>query len=416
MKALPHRLLSRAAATTRLAAHLAKAGAKRVVRKAAEDDAELGDALFGELEKLKGMAMKVGQVLSYMEVGLPDHTKRQLAKLQRGAQPLEVAVIRAEIEAALGSPVDDLFESFDPGPVAAASIGQVHHATVHGVPVAVKVRYPQVRETMDSDFKQLRVLGRLASLGTAVDGPALVAELHERLLEECDYAAEARSQQTFADLFADDPNIDIPSVVPSHCAETVLTTHWRDGDRFEQLSSAPMARRVAVARTLIRFAFQSILNHHLLHADPHPGNFLFPGHGRVVVLDFGCTKQLEPTFVAAFRTLIRVVIHNDRAAFRDAAVHLELVPRPENVDFDDLWAMMRHLFAPYLSPRFQFTPAWWKAGMRFTQPTNRNMRHLSVPPPWLWMQRTVWGLHAVLLNLEVEGPLRDVLLDCLGAD
>lgn len=414
MRYLPRGLLPRAAATTRLAAHLAKAGAKRVVRRTVEDDSALGEALFGELDKLKGMAMKVGQILSYMEVGLPEHTQRQLARLQVGAQPLELEVIAAVIESALEAPIAELFEDFEPVPVAAASIGQVHRATFRGQPVAVKVRYPSVRDTMDSDFRQLRVLGRLASIGTAVDGPALVAELHARLLEECDYGAEARSQIKFSELFADDPSIEVPEVHVERCGEGVLTSGWCDGQRFQTLFAEPMARREGIARTLIRFAFRSILEHGVLHADPHPGNFLFVADDRVVVLDFGCTKQLDPELVAAFANLARVVVRSDRQAFRDATVRLGLVPRPERVDFDDLWLMMRHLFAPYLHDSFTFTRDWWAQGLRFTQPTHRNLRHLAVPAPWLWIQRTVWGLHAVLLQLEVEGSFRDILLDCLG--
>jgi len=415
LKHLPHRLLPRAAATTRLAASLAKAGAKRVVRRTIEDDSELGEALFGELDKLKGMAMKVGQILSYMEVGLPEHTQRRLAKLQRGAQPLALEVIATEIEVALGAPIDELFDDFEADPVAAASIGQVHRANFEGRPVAIKVRYPHVRETMDSDFKQLRMLGKLASLGTAVDGPALVAELHERLLEECDYRAEAESQDRFSRLFADDPTIHVPGVVADRCGDSVLTTHWCDGESFQSIRDASPDRRAAIARTLIRFAFRSVLCHRLLHADPHPGNFLFVADDRVVVLDFGCTKRLEPEFVDALANLARIVIDGERDGLRDAAIRLQLVPRPEKVDFDDLWDMMRHLFAPYLHPRFTFERDWWEQGMKFTQPTNRNARHLAVPPQWLWIQRTVWGLHAVLLKLEVQGSFRDILVDCLEA-
>lgn len=406
---LPSGILPRAAATGRIVAQLGKAAAKRVVRRSEDDDHQLGEALFSELDQLKGVAMKVGQILSYMDVGLPDGTVDRLTKLQHGAEPLDLAVVRAALEAALGAPLDQLFERFDAEPVAAASIGQVHRARHAGAEVAVKVRYPSVRETLDGDFRQLGALGRLASLGSQVDGPALVAELHARMLEECDYAREAAWQQAFAQAFATDPEVSVPAVHLDRSAEGVLTTSWHEGERFAALFDAPAARRLAVARTLMRFSFTSLLRHGVLQADPHPGNFLFPGDGQVVALDYGCVRRFGPDTVAQFRHLSQVVLDGDRAAFPEAIRSTGQVGREDRYDDEEAWELHRWLYAPYLEPRFRFERRWWLRGLKFSQPTAKNARAMNLPPAWLWLVRMQWGLHAVLVRLHAEGDFRDSL-------
>lgn len=413
-RAIPTGLLPRAAATGRLAAHLGRAAARRVVRRSEDDDRQLGEAMFSELDKLKGIAMKVGQILSYMEVGLPEHTQRRLARLQQGVEPLAFDVIERQVVAELGQPLADLFDRFDPDPVAAASIGQVHRASLEGREVAVKIRYPSVRDTLDSDFRHLHLLGRLASVGTAVDGPSLVQELHERIVEECDYSNEARNQAEFGRIFCGDPSLRIPAVVVGRCSEAVLTTEWHDGLRFEELASVSNARRNAIARTLVRFPFTSLFGHGVLHADPHPGNFLFPEVDAVVVLDFGCVKRLTARQVEDFRDLVHMVLDGRRGDVRELGARSGLTPRPDRIDFDELYAMLAWMFAPYTRPAFRFDRSWWDEGLRFTRPSNRNARHQGMPPHWLWLQRTVWGLHAVLMRLEVEVDLRDTMRSCLA--
>lgn len=413
---LPTGFLARTAASARVAAAVGRAGLRRLVRSSDSDDDALGERLFAELDGLKGMAMKVGQILSYLEVGLPEQTVARLARLQRGVTPLSLSAIRPVVEAELGAPLSDLFERFDPVPVAAASIGQVHRARVRATEVAVKVRYPGVRETFEADVRQLRAIASLASLATAVDGAALVAELRERLLEECDYGREMQNQALFAELLAGDGALVVPAVIADRCGPSVLTTAWHDGEPFDALRKADSIRRSAVARTLVRFPWTTLLRRGLLHADPHPGNFLFPSGDRVVVLDFGCVKAFAPDEVAAFRDLVLVLLEGRRGELARAAAALGLAPRPERLDLDELWALLSWMFAPYLTTSFRFERAWWESGLRFTRPGHPNARHLGFPPSWLWLQRTVLGLHSVLMKLDAEGDFASIVRAELDAD
>ncbi len=413
LDAIPTRLMPRAAATGRVAISLGKAATKRLVRRSNADAQQLGEELLRELDPLKGIAMKVGQVLSYMDVGLPEETVQRLAQLQRGTRSLDFAVIADVVEAELGAPLDELFDDFTPTPIAAASIGQVHRAVLDGQPVAVKVRYPGVRESVDSDLRQLARLGRLASLGTAVDGSAIVQELRERMVEECNYTREAAWQRGFAEHFVADPSIDVPSVIGARSSEGVLTTAWCEGECFATLCAAPARRRHAVAVTLVRFTFGSLLGAGVLQADPHPGNFLFPGDERIVALDFGCVKRFSPQALDAWRNLSRVVVTGDRAAFREAVLASGQVGHPDRFDYDEFWDFQRWLYAPWLTPRFTFARGWLRRGMEWTGPTASNARHMALSPEWLWLLRIEAGLHAVLVKLGAEGDFRSAFHDAL---
>jgi predicted unusual protein kinase regulating ubiquinone biosynthesis (AarF/ABC1/UbiB family) len=413
IRSLPRGLLSRTAATGRVVGRLGLSGARRLVRRSLEEDAALGEALFSELDQMKGMAMKVGQILSYMDVGLPPETERRLARLQEGAEPFAFEAIRPLVEAALGAPLEALFERFDPEPVAAASVGQVHRARFDGREVAVKVRYPGVEETVAEDFARLERLGRVASLATAVDGGALVAELRERMVAECDYAMEAANQRLFGRLLAGEPLLRVPAVVDARCGDGVLTTAWHEGTGFQALLEEPHEERAAAAVTLARFPFLTLFGHGLLQADPHPGNFRFRGGGAVTALDYGCVRRFTREQVEDYRHLSRVVVCDRRADFPDAAARAGLAPAPERLDMDEMWAMMCWMYAPYRAPRFRFERGWWERIRELSRPTNPNLRHQGMPPHWVWLQPTQVGLHAVLLKLEVEAALREPFLSLL---
>ena len=360
------------------------------------------------------MAMKVGQILSYFEGVLPPASHEALRKLQQGVRPVAFERMADVIEDAFEAPLDELFERFDPTPVASASIGQVYRARLSGRDVAVKVQYPGIRDTIAGDFQRLGRFASLASLATAVDGNALVAELRARFAEECDYQREAVYANAFADAFASDLDVAIPRAVPERTRATVITSEWAAGaDFYRFVETASATRRDEVAQVLVRFAYRSFFELATLNADPHPGNYLFPAGDAVVFLDFGCVRRFEPAFVESQRSLARVVLDDRRAAFRDALVATGAVPRPDRFDFDRHWTLLRQQWEPYRAPGFRFTPEYMKRAVDFTRPGNPNLRRLAIPPPWIWLQRLQWGLHAVLVRLRAEGdfatPMRALL-------
>lgn len=400
---LTTRFGSRLLATGRAMAHAGRASASHWL-----GDSDASARLVQELDELKGMAMKVGQILSYLDVGLPDDVTASLAHLQRGADPLAFSVVQAELERSLAAPLDQLFDTIDPEPVAAASIGQVHRATLGGRDWAVKVRYPGIEDTLRSDFQQLGAIGRLASLGTAVDGRALVDELRTRVLEECDYGHEADEQEAFRTLLADVPTLVVPEVRRDRCGDGVLTTAWWEG---QALFDVDPSEQEALASSLVQ-ALWGPLARGVLHADPHPGNYLWTGD-RLVMLDFGCVRHLSALEARQVLHLLATAIDGSDEALRRAILDAEMAPRPDRIDWERMLALWRWMVAPYRSDRFTFRRDWWEEGLAFSRPSERNLRHQALPPHWIWVQRSLWGLHAVLLRLGVSVDARTARADAL---
>ena len=395
---------ARAPAVGRIALRLGVSATRRLLGDRGKADEQLGQTLLEELDQLKGMAMKVGQILSYMDVALPAEISAQLQGLRSGQRPLAGEVITAIIAQELGAPVERLFASFDQHAIAAASIGQVHRAcTTDGQQVVVKVRYPDIASSFDADFRRLGQLGGMAGLITAVDGGALVRELHARVKEECDYRREARWQRRFGELFQHCDSITVPRVFSGLSSDGVLTSGYHQGATLEAYCDAKSsAQRAAAGMSLFRFAFEPLLLHGLLHADPHPGNQLFVDAG-IVALDYGCVRAFDAPFMAAYRAFSLALLDDDRNHFRRHAVRLGLAPKPDKLDFDELWRMYCWLYQPMRQPHFRFDRQWWHAGREFYSPTAKNARYQGMPPAWLWLQRVHWGLSAVLVKLEAEG-------------
>ena len=244
---------------------------------------ERAEAMLAELDGLKGFAMKIGQMVSYLDTSLPPQAQKVLAKLQSQGRPMEPEQIRQVVIEELGAAPDQLFDEFEPTPFAAASIGQVHRARKGDKHLAVKIQYPGIRELLSSDLKSIKRLSRLAGLLSPVDGPAIAEEMRARMMEECDYRQEATHQGRFRDLFSGHSEILIPSIVQEFSAERVLASEYMDGCEgfYPFIEGANEERRRRAAELLFMFSFQSIFGHRIYNADPHPGNYLFRRDGVV---------------------------------------------------------------------------------------------------------------------------------------
>ncbi len=282
------------------------------------------EAVAERLGEMKGALMKIGQMASFLDDGLPEPLRLALAELQSNAPPMSAELAAEVIRNELGGSPEELFVSWDRHPIAAASIGQVHRAIVRdpatGVEraVAVKVQYPGVDEAISSDLATANLLGLLLSQGFGgLDPGEMVEEVKQRLVEELDYRREARNQQEFADYFRGHPLIHIPDVLPQLSTGRVLTTELATGARFEEVLGWPQTERDAAAETIFRFVFRSLYRHHAFNGDPHPGNYLFRPGGQVTFLDFGLVRHFSAAEVATFEQLIRAaVLHPDPATYR----------------------------------------------------------------------------------------------------
>lgn len=391
------------------------AGRRLLRRKDSERDEKLGEILTGQLDEMKGLAMKLGQIVSYMDVPLPESAQKKLAELQTGLNGLSEAETRAALVDALGSDFESRFEAFDPHPIAAASIGQVHRARVDGQDIALKLRYPGIADSFEQDLGGVGKIAALARVVSVVDGGAIVRELGDRLSEECDYIREAAFQQAFGQAFADDVEVVIPEVIRSLSTEATLATAWSDGEPFAVAREQPQETRNEYAEILVRFAYRCLFNLAAIQADPHPGNYLFGPGSSVVFLDFGCVRQFEAQFVGLLRAMVETIIRGDRPGFRQVIIDLDIAPNPKKFDFDHHFEMMEHVHRPLIRDSFTFTSAYAKQGFAYSGPANPNARTMNMPPPYMWVARLQMGLWSVLARLGATVSFRPTLDSILDA-
>ena len=235
------------------------------------------------LGAMKGVMMKIGQMASYVDGGLPPAVRATLSRLQDSVPPMSPGLAAAVVEEELGAPPERAFARWDPRPIAAASIGQVHRAvTLDGRAVAVKVQYPGIAETIAADLRNVALMRRMLRIAApAQDVDALLSELRDRIGEELDYRREAASQRLLAAYYDGHPTIGIPGVVSELSTRRLLTSELSSGVRFAEVATWPQHERDLAAETIYRFVFRSLYNVRAFNGDPHPGNYLFQRGGKV---------------------------------------------------------------------------------------------------------------------------------------
>jgi predicted unusual protein kinase regulating ubiquinone biosynthesis (AarF/ABC1/UbiB family) len=353
---------------------------------------------FGEL---KGVAMKIGQILSYVDPTLDPQARRMLAVLQVMSQPTGFSEILQTLKADLGSRGRGLIANLERQPAASASVGQVHRSVLDdGTRVAVKVRHPGVEEAIRADFKTAAIgtlFARLTAPGMNLD--EVLAEARERFLEECDYALEARRQRRFAELFAEHPFITIPTVHPEVCGPRVLTSTWHDGLGLEAfLEASPFqAERVRASRALYEFYVGSLYRHGMFNADPHPGNLLFSADGRVTILDHGCVRAFDRELVLGLLRLSRAVQSDDTPGTQAALSAIGMFN--PSLDFDLTRALLRGFYAPLLASGRQKVSPEHAISLRQVASMKRALRRIRLPGKLAFLFRIRISVHAVLSRI-----------------
>lgn len=253
--------------------------------------------LLGTMSTLRGAVMKVGQMLSSWPGCAPEEFADVLGRLHFQAPPMHGALVREQIHAELGADPEDLFAEFDVVNAAAASLGQVHRARLRGGDgraVAVKVQYPGIARTIRDDISNLRVLMTPVRMGA--DGASVMAQLEDierMMMLETDYVAEAENLRLGREALAALAEIAVPQVHPTHSNARILTMDWMEGVHLPQLlaEKPDQATRDRWGELLARAIFRLGYRGRLLHADVHPGNFLFMPDGRLGLVDLGCMRR-----------------------------------------------------------------------------------------------------------------------------
>jgi len=373
---------------------------------------ETAEQIVTVLGGMKGAAMKVGQVLSFVDLGLvpeeyQEEFQAKLAALRDSAPTVSFEEMSRVMREELGESPSQAFAELDPAPIAAASIGQVYRGRLHdGRDVAIKVQYPGVNDAVRADMQNLGMLMRLAKRITPqMDVKAVTDEIRARIIEELDYELEASNHRTLARLYRGHPFIYIPPVVTEMCRERIIVTEYVEGDRFEQLTSGTQEERNRIGEIVYRFYFGSMYRHRKFSGDPHPGNMIRMADGRIAFIDFGLFKELG-------KAEMEVELATGRAASERDAVELHrlwadngFLPQPERVSPDDLMAYVEDAIWWYITDSdAQITRAdVRRIAIQAGDPRSthfRTMRHQDMNPEHLI------GRRLELLVLAVLGELR----------
>jgi predicted unusual protein kinase regulating ubiquinone biosynthesis (AarF/ABC1/UbiB family) len=376
------------------------------------------------LSRSKGVLMKVGQILSFVDISAAvDSTygevyRAALASLQSDAEPMDPVLVAAVIESELGRGPEELFAEFSPTPIAAASIGQVHVARLHdGTEVAVKVQYPGVADAIGDDLANTELLFTFVKIAKGMvpqfrsfDVRAMADEISERISEELDYAAELANQIEFAEHYRGHPFVRVPEVFPELSSDRVLTMEMVHGRRWTETAGVDQVLRDRWGEVVHRFFFGSIARFGMFNADPHPGNYLFHDDGTVTFLDFGCVKRMSAEMQRGFWEMPSAAVANDADRLLRVYIEHGFARAEDPPPADRLLAWLRYNYSPFHQPQpFTFTPEFAAELLGHMANMDKEVRRRSnVPKDYLFTNRIFMGLFSVLGALRATADWRAI--------
>ena len=370
------------------------------------------------LGNMKGALMKLGQMASYLDDGLPAPMRAALSQLQASAPPMSSDLAAQVIERELGGDPHKIFIEWYPIPIASASIGQVHRAVVLDPKtgkeraVAVKVQYPGVDKAIDADLKNADLLGALLQQGfSGLDPSDMVQEVKERIREELDYSREAHNQTIFANYYSGHPYINVPEVLPTFSTSRVLTSELVNGMSFAQLMETDQEQKNLAGECLFRFVFRSLYGMHKFNGDPHPGNYIFHEDGRITFLDFGLVKHFTDTEMNTFISMVKSAAYeSDIPAFRQVLENAGMLQLNAPVETDEVGTYFGRFYEPVRQDQeITWTPSYASGIVRHTFDRSSPIaQYATVPKPFVFIQRINLGLYAILGELGASGNYRAI--------
>jgi predicted unusual protein kinase regulating ubiquinone biosynthesis (AarF/ABC1/UbiB family) len=386
----------------------ARTGASLLLSRGAESAAAQAAEVLGNL---RGLAAKLGQTVSYVDGLVPPEQRAvfesALGRLQRATLTSSPEAIARTLEVELGAPPHELFATWDPAPVASASIGQVHRARLaDGREVAVKVQHPDIERAIESDLANIGMLEGVITLAgpRGLEPGAILDEIVRRFREELDYRLEAEHQETFRALHADNPRIHVPAVIRERSSGRVLTSEWVSGASLEEACGASTDLRRTYAEVLWHFVFRGNLVGGKFNADPHPGNYLFHADGSVTFLDFGCVQPIPEYSRRTSVAMHRAALDGDEGGFAQAVQ--EMLGTRGGRYGDAALRYVRSCFEPMFSAPFNVSHEY--AASLFTGARDlkadmfaKDGSFVAPPPHLAMMNRLQFGFYSVLARLDV---------------
>lgn len=409
-------ILSRGAEFTKLFASLAISEAKQRIGSASVlvHRTQQARQLVESLGQLKGAAMKVGQWLSIeAQDFFPEEIVVALSKLQDSTQAMSFDEVRRILKAELGEKRYSEFTSLEETPVASASIGQVHRGTWHGRDVALKVQFPGISNTIDSDLKMLQriISGFSVLIGRGeIDFSGLFDELGTVLKQETDYLQESQNLTRYRELLKSQPMFVLPEVIPELTTKQVLGMTYEEGLRFQELLDQVNSKDPVLefyAKALLDLYFVEFFEWGFVQTDPNFGNYLFrPETKKIVLLDFGAVKTYEREFVDSYRKLLRLIREGEDQPARELAVRIKLLDvRESDACWNACFNMIDRSLDPFESDvqPFDFTQKDYTDQVRKSLFELQSKIRFSPPPRALiFLHRKLGGIFNLLRRMNVK--------------
>jgi predicted unusual protein kinase regulating ubiquinone biosynthesis (AarF/ABC1/UbiB family) len=379
--------------------------------------------LTDQLSRMRGAAMKVGQLMS-MDTGdvLPRELSDILARLRAEAHPMPPRQLKAVLNAAWGEGWLKRFERFDATPLAAASIGQVHRGwTRDGRDMAVKVQYPGVRRSIDSDVDNVAALVRMSGLlPKGLDVAPMLAEAKRQLHEEADYRREGAQLARFGALLADAEDYAVPALHADFTTDSVLAMGYVPGAPVERMTDAPQAERDRIATLLFALLFRELFEFGLMQTDPNFANYRWDrATGRLVLLDFGAAREVPRRLADDYRVLMRAGLSGDREAMRAMALSIGFfAPDTAERHQAQVLDMIALAFAPLRrGGPFDFGDDAMPSEMRDAAMAMAEERDFLHVPPMdaLFLQRKIAGVYLLASRLRARVDVAGLLAPWVGA-
>jgi predicted unusual protein kinase regulating ubiquinone biosynthesis (AarF/ABC1/UbiB family) len=370
-----------------------------------------------DLGRMRGAAMKLGQMLS-MDTGLvlPPEMTEVMAALRADAPHMPPKQLQGVLNAEWGPGWYGRFARFDVRPFAAASIGQVHRATTKdGRELAIKVQYPGVRDSIDSDIDNVATLLRLPGIiPREMDLAPLLSEAKRQLHAEADYEAEACHLVAFGDLLSGSTAFRLPELDQTFSTDRVLAMSYVESEPIDALVDAPQALRDRVAGDLVDLVLRELFDFGLMQTDPNLANYRFdPASGRVVLLDFGAVMAVDPTLSQDFRRLLAAALDRDAAATKAAMLRIGYFDASTQARHQ---ALIMEMFDTAMAPLRQAEPFDFGRSdliaslrdMGIARGTERDLTHVP-PPKTLFLHRKIGGVYLLAARLGARVALRPLV-------
>src|SRR5215213_3653533 len=389
---------------------------------------EAAQQIVSALGTMKGAAMKLGQVMSFLDVGLVpeeyrEEFQRKLGELRDAAPKVRFSDMRKVVESELGEKLSEAFAEFDETPIAAASISQVYRARLHdGRDVAAKVQHPGVAQAVRADMQNIGMILRLMKrIAPGLDVKATAEEIRSRIGDELDYELEAQNQRTMARIYRGHPFIVVPDVVSSLSREKVLVSDFVTGAGFDTVKAMDQAARDRVGEIVFRFFFGCMYRHRQFSGDPHPGNFLLQPDGKVAFLDFGLFKVMPEELIRIELECQRAGHEGDGDRLKQIFTETGFLQQPDRFRPDKLLAQFLDATWWYvLDDEIELVPeVATQVMIEMSDPRSSHfgqMRHETLPADHLFGRRVEMLTLAVLSQLRACGNFHRIAREWMYGD